>query len=153
MIIGRLWSLNKLGNQDKVNHLSWRGLRFVIASVIASSSRQVGYHQSFVPEGNTIGEVGWWLSDAGRLVEFGRAIRITYRNEHSARSMLIRVYHCEFQYKRNLKAERQVSVQVVLLLTLTLAYQGMRHEAILKYGGRDISESSWVLTRSKDESA
>jgi len=56
--------------------------------------------------------------------------------------MLIQVYYCEFQYYRVLKAERQVGVQVVLLLTLTLAYQGMRHEAILKYGGRDISESS-----------
>jgi hypothetical protein len=56
--------------------------------------------------------------------------------------MSIQIYYCGFQYYRVLKAERQVGVQVVLLPTLILAYQGMRHEAILKYGDGDISESS-----------
>jgi len=58
------------------------------------------------------------------------------------RNMLIQVYDYGFQYKRDLKAERHVRVQVVLLLTLTLAYQGMCHEEFLKYGGGDTSESS-----------
>ena len=49
-----------------------------------------------------------------------------------------------------LKPKGNVSVQVVLLLTLTLTYQGMSHEEFLKYGGGDTSESSWVLTRPKD---
>ena len=76
----------------------------------------------------------------GCQFEFGRAIRITCRKV--AKSISIQVYDCGFQYYRVLKAERQVGVQVVLLLTLNLAYQGMCHEAILKYRDGDISESS-----------
>ena len=56
--------------------------------------------------------------------------------------MSIQVYDCGFQYKRVLKVERHVGVQVVLLLTLSSVYQDRSYEAILKYGGRDISESS-----------
>jgi len=39
------------------------------------------------------------------------------------------------------------------LFSLTLVYQGMSYEVGLKYGGRDISESSSVFPRSKDEEA
>ena len=76
----------------------------------------------------------------GRLVELGRAIRLTCRV--FARSILIRVYHCVAQYKRYLKAERQVNVQVVLLFTLVRIYQGSFFEDILKYGGGDTSKGS-----------
>ena len=41
----------------------------------------------------------------------------------------------------------------MLLFILTLVYQDMSHEVILKYGGRDISESSLVFSRSKVEEA
>ena len=40
------------------------------------------------------------------------------------------------------KDARYVNVQVVLLLTLIVLYQGLGHEVILKYGNGDISESS-----------
>lgn len=76
----------------------------------------------------------------GRLVEFGRTIRLTCRV--FARSILIRVYYCVAQYKRYLKAERQVDVQVVLLFTLSNIYQGVSYEDILKYGGGDTSKGS-----------
>jgi hypothetical protein len=76
----------------------------------------------------------------GRLVEFGRTIRLTCRV--FARSILILVYYCVAQYKRYLKAERQVSVQVVLLLTLSNIYQGVSYEDVLKYGGGDTSKGS-----------
>ena len=42
---------------------------------------------------------------------------------------------------------------MVLLLALEASYQGGYHEVILKYGDGDISESSWVLGRSKDDLA
>ena len=80
-------------------------------------------------------------------VEFGRTIRITCRN--NAKNTSIQLYYCVFQYQRMLKVGRHVNVQVVLLLTLTLVYQDMSHEVISKYGGRDISESSLVFSRSK----
>ena len=76
----------------------------------------------------------------GCQFEFGRAIRITCRKV--AKSMSIQVYDCGFQYKRVLKAERHVGVQVVLLLTLSSVYQDRSYEVILKYGDGDISESS-----------
>ena len=84
----------------------------------------------------------------GRLVELGRAIRITHRNY--TRSASIQLYHCVFQYKRCLKTERYVRVQVVLLLTLILIYQDYYLEVVLTYGGRDTSESSLVFSGSKD---
>ena len=76
----------------------------------------------------------------GRLVEFGRAIRLTCRV--FAKSIFIQVYYCATQYERYLKVERQVDVQVVLLFTLVNTYQGVNYEDILKYGDRDISKGS-----------
>ena len=84
----------------------------------------------------------------GRLIEVGTPIGITRRD--IAKHEVIRFHYCVFQYKRVLKTERYVSVQVVLLLTLTLAYQGMSYEDEQKYGGGDISEGSLVFSRSKD---
>jgi hypothetical protein len=52
-----------------------------------------------------------------------------------------------------LKAERHVDVQAVLLFTLTLAYQGICYEVVLKYGDGDISESSLVFSFSKEKKA
>lgn len=76
----------------------------------------------------------------GRLVEFGRTIKITHRI--NAKNMLIQVYYCVIQYKRNLKAEKHVKVQVVLLFTLFVTYQGYLFEEFLKYEDGDILESS-----------
>ena len=76
----------------------------------------------------------------GRLVELGRVIRLTCRV--FAKSILIQVYYCVTQYKRYLKAERQVDVQVVLLSTLANIYQDVSYEDILKYGGGDTSKGS-----------
>jgi hypothetical protein len=67
--------------------------------------------------------------------------------------MVIQLYNCVIQYQSWLKTERYEFVQVVLLFSLTLAYQGMSYEVYLKYGGRDISESSSVFPRSKDGEA
>jgi hypothetical protein len=76
----------------------------------------------------------------GRLIEVGTPIGITRRD--IAKHEVIRVHYCVFQYKRVLKTERYVSVQVVLLLTLINLYQGVDLEVILKYGDGDISRSS-----------
>jgi len=76
------------------------------------------------------------------LVEFGRAIRITYRNEYSARSMLIRVYHCEFQYKRDLKAERQCQCTGGAVTAPEIDLPKFIYVEFLKYGSGDTSESS-----------
>jgi hypothetical protein len=70
----------------------------------------------------------------------GTPIGITRRD--IAKHEVIRFYYCVFQYKRVLKTERYVSVQVVLLLTLINLYQGVDLEVILKYGDGDISRSS-----------
>ena len=83
----------------------------------------------------------------GHQVEGGTPIRITRRIVVG--SKVIQPYHCGIQYKRNLKDESQVVVQVVLLTTLMTIYQGCYPEEVLKYGGRDISESSKVSSRSK----
>jgi hypothetical protein len=101
---------------------------------------QAGYILTGSTEGNTVGEPVDVLGDVGRLVEFGRAIRITCRV--FARRILIQVYYCVAQYERNLKAERQVGVQVVLLSTLFSIYQGSKYEDFLKYGSGDTSRSS-----------
>ena len=76
----------------------------------------------------------------GRLIEVGTPIGITRRN--IAKHRVIRLYYCVFQYKRVLKTVRYVDVQVVLLLTLIVLYQGFDHEVILKYGNWEVSESS-----------
>jgi len=76
----------------------------------------------------------------GRSNESGRAIRITRRV--FAKSMLIQVYDCVVHYKRCLKTERYVDVQVVLLFTLFIIYQDYLFEEFLKYENGDILESS-----------
>ena len=85
----------------------------------------------------------------GRLVEVGTPIGITRRN--IAKNRIIQFYYCVFHYDRILKTERYVSVQVALLLTLTVPYQGFDLEVVLKYGNGDISEGSWVFCCSKDD--
>jgi len=67
--------------------------------------------------------------------------------------MVIQLYNRGVQYQSWLKTERYEFVQVVLLLSLTLVYQDMCYEVNLKYGDRDISESSLVFPRSKDGGA
>ena len=42
---------------------------------------------------------------------------------------------------------------MVLLFSLTFVYQDISYEVNLKYGNRDIPESSSVFLRSKDEEA
>ena len=64
--------------------------------------------------------------------------------------MMFQHRYCGFQYQRRLKTERYDNKRVVPTLSLTLAYQSMCLEVVLKYGGGDISRSSWVSTRSKD---
>jgi hypothetical protein len=76
----------------------------------------------------------------GRLVEVGTLIRITRR--YQVRNVAIQLHNCGYQYERDLKTERYVCVQVVLLLTLIQVYQDLFHEGISKYGGGDTSESS-----------
>jgi hypothetical protein len=85
----------------------------------------------------------------GCQFEMGTLIGITRRN--SAKNKIIRFYYCVFHYDRILKTERYVSVQVVLLLTLTVPYQGFDLEVVLKYGNGDISRSSLVFRCSKDD--
>ena len=52
-----------------------------------------------------------------------------------------------------LKTERYGEVQVVLLSSLTNIYQGVSFEVDLKYGNGDITESSLVFRRPKDDEA
>jgi len=63
---------------------------------------------------------------------------------------VIQPYNCGIQYQRVLKTERYDDKRVVPKSSLTIVYQDMSHEVILKYWGRDISESSIVSSRSKD---
>ena len=114
-------------------------------------STQAGYRITFSTEGNAVGKVVRRLGDVGRLIEVGTPIGITRRD--IAKHRFIQTYYCVFQYDRILKTERYVGVQVVLLLTLTLAYQSMSHEVVLKYGDGDISRSSLVFRCSKDNEA
>lgn len=85
----------------------------------------------------------------GRLVEVGTPIGITRRDY--VKNWIIQFDYYESQYQRILKTERYVGVQMVLLPTLRVSYQRDCHEVILKYGDGDISESSWVLCRSKGD--
>jgi len=78
----------------------------------------------------------------------GTSIGITRRD--IAKNMVIRLYYCVFQYQRVLKTERYVRERVVPLLTLTISYQGVNLEVILKYRNGDISRSSLVFRCSKD---
>ena len=87
----------------------------------------------------------------GRLIEVGTPIGITRRNQ--TKSIVIRLYNCGFQYDRWLKTERYDNKQVVLTLSLINLYQEINLEVILKYRNGDISRSSWVFRRSKDDEA
>jgi len=84
----------------------------------------------------------------GHLIAMGTSIGITRRD--IAKNMVIRLYYCVFQYQRVLKTERYVRERVVPLLTLTISYQGVNLEVILKYRNGDISRSSLVFRCSKD---
>ena len=53
------------------------------------------------------------------------------------------------QYDGYLKTERYGEVRVVSLSSLIKLYQGFDFEGIQKYGGRDVTESSLVSSRSK----
>lgn len=116
-----------------------------------SLSKQARYRRFFVLEGDTKEGMNWRLGDVGHLGELGRAIRITCRNY--VKNTSIQLCYCVFQYKRCLKTERYVDVQVVLLSTLILTYQGYYFEVVLKYRGRDTSESSLVFPGPKDREA
>lgn len=111
-------------------------------------STQAGYRVTFSTEVNDVGKVVKRLGDVGRLIEVGTPIGITRRNQ--AKSIVIRLYNCGFQYQRVLKTERYDNKQVVLKLSLINLYQGVHLEVILKYGNGDISESSLVFRCSKD---
>jgi hypothetical protein len=146
--LGRVWSI-------KINHESgikwtWRvtGLRLGESLDLSRSSTQAGYCLTFSTEGNAVRKVVKQIGNVGCQFEVGTPIGITRRN--IAKNKIIRFYYCEFHYDRILKTERYVSVQVVLLLTLTVPYQGFDLEVVLKYGNGDISQSSWVSIRPKD---
>ena len=138
----------------EINHesgIKWIGSVTDLRFGKLNLSTQAGYRLTFSTEGNAVGKVVRWLGDVGRLIEVGTPIGITRRD--IAKHRIIRFYYCVSQYQRVLKTERYVSVRVVSLLTLINFYQGVNHEVILKYGDGDISESSWVSARSKDELA
>ena len=107
---------------------------------LSRSSTQAGYCLTFSTEGNAVRKVVKQIGNVGCQFEVGTPIGITRRN--IAKNKIIRFYYCEFHYDRILKTERYVSVQVVLLLTLTVPYQGFDLEVVLKYGNGDISQSS-----------
>ena len=115
------------------------------------SSTQAGYRVTFSTEVNDVGKMVRWLGDVGRLIEVGTPIGITRRDQ--TKSIVIRLYNCGFQYQRVLKTERYDNKQVVLTLSLMNLYQGINLEVILKYRNGDISRSSWVFCRPKDDEA
>ena len=106
-------------------------------------STQAGYRITFSTEGNAVGKVVIRLGDVGRLIEVGTPIGITRRD--IAKLRFIQTYYCVSQYERVLKTERYDNKQVVLTLSLTLAYKSKSHEVILKYGDGDISRSNLVF--------
>jgi hypothetical protein len=57
------------------------------------------------------------------------------------------------QYDGNLKTERYGEVRVVSLSSLIKFYQEFSFEGVQKYGSRDVTESSLVSGRSKDDLA
>jgi hypothetical protein len=126
-------------------------LRLGESSDLSRSSTQAGYRITFSTEGNAVGKVVRRTGNVGCQFEVGTPIGITRRN--IAKNKIIRFYYCVFHYDRILKTERYVNVQVVLLLTLTVPYQGFDLEVILKYGDGDISRSSLVFRCSKDNEA
>ena len=76
MIIGRVWSLNKPRKWDKVNLLVLVSLRF-----LRNSSTQVGYHPTFITEGDALGKVVGWFGNVDSQTEFGRTTKVTHRNQ------------------------------------------------------------------------
>jgi hypothetical protein len=124
------------------------GLRLGEFSDLSRLSTQAGYRLTFSTEGNAVGKVVRRTGNVGCQFEMGTSIGITRRD--IAKNKIIRFYYCVFHYDRILKTERYVNVQVVLLLTLTVPYQGFDHEVVLKYGNGDISRSSLVFRCSKD---
>ena len=76
----------------------------------------------------------------GRLVELGRAIRITCRC--LAKSVTIQFHDCGYQYKRDLKVERQCWCTGGAVTIPYLNPPRFIYVELLKYGGRDTSESS-----------
>ena len=113
------------------------------------SSTQAGYRITFSTEGNAVGKMVIWLGDVGRQIEVGTLIGITRRN--FAKNKIIQFYYCVFQYKRSLKTERYENKQVVLKFSLIIPYQRICLEVILKYWGRDTSQSSLVFRCSKND--
>ena len=136
-VIGRLWSLDKPRKWYKVTYFGLSGLRFPKGN----SSRQTRYHLTLSTEGDTVGKVVWWSSGIGRLIELGRAIKITHRI-YAKNKDLIPLYHCVIQYNGNFKTERYGDVRVVSLSSLMKLYQGFCLEGVQKYEDRDILESS-----------
>ena len=126
-------------------------MRLGESSDLSRSSTQAGYRITFSTEGNAVGKVVRRTGNVGCQFEVGTLIGITRRN--IAKNKIIRFYYCVFHYDRILKTERYVNVQVVLLLTLTVPYQGFDLEVVLKYGNGDISRSSLVFRCSKDNEA
>jgi hypothetical protein len=147
--LGRVWSI-KINYESRIKWtLSVLGLRLGESLDLSRSSTRAGYRLTFSTEGNAVGKVVRWIGNVGCQFEMGTLIGITRRN--SAKNKIIRFYYCVFHYDRILKTERYVSVQVVLLLTLTVPYQGFDLEVVLKYGNGDISRSSLVFRCSKDD--
>ena len=77
MIIGRVWSLNKPRKWDKVN------LQVLVGSRLGKlrSSTQVGYHPTFITEGDALRKVVGWFGNVDSQTEFGRTIKVTHRNQ------------------------------------------------------------------------
>ena len=69
-----------------------------------NSSIQVGYHPTFITEGDALGKVVGWLSNVDCLAEVGTPIKITHRNQ--VKNIVIQLYNCGFQYESGLKTER-----------------------------------------------
>jgi hypothetical protein len=149
--LGRVWSI-KINHESGIKWtLSVLGLRLGESSDLSRLSTQAGYRLTFSTEGNAVGKVVRWIGNVGCQFEMGTSIGITRRD--IAKNKVIRFYYCVFHYDRILKTERYVSVQVVLLLTLTVPYQGFDLEVVLKYWDGDISRGSLVFRCSKDNEA
>lgn len=91
------------------------------------------------------------MGDAGPSLEVGTSIRITRRIH--VKNIVIQLCNYVIQYDGDLKTERYDNVQMVLLLSLSNIYQDVSYEGNLKYRDGDISESSLVSGRSKDDLA
>jgi len=81
----------------------------------------------------------------------GTSIKLTRRAY--VENVVIQLHYYVVQYLGCLKTERYNIVQVVLLMFLTISYQGMSYEDERRYGDRDISKGSLVFGCSKDNRA